>query len=126
MGQILNFIGNILWFIFGGFISGILWWMASLLMFISIIGILFGRACFVIGKLAFFPFGKDVIKRDERTHEKEIGTGFLGVIGNIIWFIFAGIWLFLGHLFTGILLCFTLIGIPFGLHISNWLESLYF
>ena len=39
----------------------------------------------------------------------------LNFIGNILWFIFAGIWLFLGHLFTGILLCFTLIGIPFGL-----------
>lgn len=115
MGSVLNLVGNVLWFIFGGFLSGLGWWLASLIMFISIIGIPFGRACFVIGKLAFFPFGKDVIKRNGVKGKKDIGTGLLGLLGNIIWFIFAGWWLFIGEVLEGIVLCITLIGIPFGI-----------
>ena len=115
MGAIINFFGNALWFIFGGFFSGLGWWLVSLLMFISIIGIPFGRACFVIGKLAFLPFGKEAVSRDKNDGESDIGTGFSGLLGNIIWFIFGGFWLFIGELIVGVLLCITIIGIPFGI-----------
>ena len=74
------------------------WWLAGLLCFISIIGIPFGRSCFVIGQLAFWPFGQESINRRYLQKYDDIGTGGFGLVGNIFWFIFAGFWLALGHL----------------------------
>ena len=91
------------------------WWLAGLLAFITIIGIPWGRACFVIGSFSFFPFGKEAINRDELTREQDIGTGPLGVIGNVIWFVVAGIWLAIGHLMAALCCFITIIGIPFGI-----------
>ena len=54
----MRFLGNLLWFILGGAFMGLLWWCAGVLAFVSIVGIPWGRACFVIGRLSFFPFGK--------------------------------------------------------------------
>jgi len=108
-------LGNVLWFIFGGFVLGLSWWLAGLLCAITIIGLPWARACFVIGQFAFLPFGKEAISRDELNGANDIGTGALGTIGNIIRFIVAGIWLAIGHL-TAALGCFiTVIGIPFGI-----------
>ncbi|MBC8414108.1 MAG: YccF domain-containing protein [Nitrospira sp.] len=108
-------IGNILWFILGGLIMGLAWWLAGAIAFITVIGIPWGRACFVIGRFSFFPFGKEAISRDELTQKKDIGTGGLGLLGNIIWFVFAGIWLALGHLASAIVNFITIIGIPFAI-----------
>jgi len=108
-------VGNVLWFLFGGLVAGLLWWIAGVLMYISIIGIPWGKACFTIGKLAFFPFGKEAIDRDKLTGKKDIGTGSWGTLGNIIWFIFSGIWLALSHASAGIISFITIIGIPFGI-----------
>ncbi len=108
-------IGNLLWFILGGFFMGLGWWLAGLLAFITIVGIPWGRACFVIGQFAFFPFGKEAVSRKELSNQDDIGTGGLGMIGNIIWFIFAGVWLAIGHVISAILCFITLIGIPFGI-----------
>ena len=108
-------IGNFLWFILGGVFMGLAWWLIGLLAFISIIGIPWGRACFVIGQFAFFPFGKEAISRDLLTNQTDIGTGTFGLIGNIIWFIFAGVWLAIGHVFWAISCFITIIGIPFGI-----------
>ena len=105
---------NILWFVLGGFIMGLLWWLAGLLCFISIIGIPFGRSCFVIGELAFWPFGQDAISRRHLNRYDDIGTGALGTLGNVIWFVFFGIWLALGHLGHAIVCFISIIGIPFG------------
>jgi len=111
----MSTLGNILWFIFGGFILGLTWWFAGLVAFITIIGIPWAKACFVLGKFSFFPFGKVAVRRNEVTGEHDIGTGLLGMLGNIIWFLLAGFWLALGHL-TAALCCFiTIIGIPFGI-----------
>lgn len=64
----------------------------------------------------FFPFGKTVISRKElKGGEKDIGTGVLGVIGNIIWFIVAGIWLAILNIIWGAVWCVTIVGIPFGI-----------
>ncbi len=112
---ILRLIFNIAWFILSGFVMGLAWWFVGLLCFISIIGIPFGRACFVIGELAFWPFGQEHISRDRLSGREDLGTGALGMIGNIIWFLLFGIWLAIGHL-THALACFvTIIGIPFGI-----------
>jgi len=108
-------IGNLIWFVFGGIMMGLAWCFFGLLAFISIVGIPWGRACFVIAGFSFFPFGKEAIARDELTLSEDIGTGSFGLLGNIIWFIFAGFWLALGHVFSAIACFITIIGIPFAL-----------
>lgn len=108
-------LANILWFILGGAVMGLAWWLAGLLAFISIVGIPWGRACFVIGEFTFFPFGKEAVSRDVISGRSDIGTGCLGLIGNVIWFVVAGFWLALGHLGSALLCFVTLIGIPFGI-----------
>jgi uncharacterized membrane protein YccF (DUF307 family) len=108
-------IGNLVWFVFGGIIMGLAWCFFGLLAFISIVGIPWGRACFVIAGFSFFPFGKEAIARDELTLSEDIGTGGFGLLGNIIWFIFAGFWLALGHVFSAIVCFISIIGIPFAL-----------
>ncbi|WP_162048456.1 YccF domain-containing protein [Vibrio taketomensis] len=108
-------LGNIIWFICGGVVMGLAWWLVSLIAFISIIGIPWGRACFVIGKFSFFPFGQEAISRNELTNEMDIGTSPFGIIGNIIWFFVAGIWLAIGHILSAVACFVTIIGIPFAL-----------
>ena len=108
-------IGNLLWFILGGIWMGLAWWLIGLLAYVSIVGIPWGKACFVIGQFTFFPFGKEAISRDELTQKEDIGTGALGVVGNVIWFVVAGIWLAIGHVSSAVLNFVTIIGIPFGI-----------
>ncbi|EGQ8921285.1 TPA: YccF domain-containing protein [Vibrio parahaemolyticus] len=108
-------LGNIIWFLFGGVFMGLMWWLFGILAFISIIGIPWGRACFVMGNFSFFPFGKEAISRDELTNEMDIGTSPLGVIGNVLWFVFAGLWLAIGHILSAAACFVTIIGIPFAL-----------
>ncbi|WHI51552.1 YccF domain-containing protein [Microbulbifer sp. MLAF003] len=108
-------LGNFLWFILGGFVMGLCWWFFALVAFISIIGIPWGRACFVMGKFSFFPFGREAISRKELTLNEDIGTSGFGLVGNIIWFLFAGIWLAIGHLVHALACFLTIIGIPFGI-----------
>ena len=108
-------IGNFLWFILGGFFMGLGWWLVSFLAFITIVGAPWGRACFVIGKFAFFPFGHEAIDRKALTGQGDIGTSPFGTVGNVIWFLLAGIWLAIGHVISAVALFMTLIGIPFGL-----------
>jgi len=111
----LAFIGNIIWFVFGGLIMGLAWWVAGILCFISVIGIPWGKACFVIGKFTFLPFGKEAVSRKHLSGKDDVGTGTLGLLGNFIWLVFIGIWLAIGHIIAGLLFCITIIGIPFGL-----------
>ena len=108
-------IGNFLWFILGGVLMGLVWWLVGVVAFVTVVGIPWGKACFVIGQFTFFPFGKEAISRKELKQEEDIGTGGLGVLGNIIWFIFAGIWLAIGHVISALLSFITIIGIPFGI-----------
>lgn len=111
----LRVIGNFLWFVTGGVIMGLLWWLAGLIAFITIIGIPWARSCFVIGKLMFLPFGRDAISRLELTGRPDLGTGALGLIGNIVWFLVFGIWLAIAHVGFAILDFLLIITIPFGI-----------
>jgi uncharacterized membrane protein YccF (DUF307 family) len=106
---------NFLWFVLGGVFMGLAWWLAGIVAYITIVGIPWGRACFVIGNFSFFPFGMEAISRRELNQADDIGTGALGTIGNVIWFIFAGVWLALGHVAWAIANFVTIIGIPFGI-----------
>ena len=108
-------LGNIIWFLLGGVFMGLSWWLAGIIMFISIIGIPWSKACFVIGTFTLFPFGKKAVSREELTGKKDIGTGCLGLIGNVIWFVLCGLWLAIGHVISAILNFITIIGIPFGI-----------
>jgi Predicted membrane protein len=111
----MTLIGNILWFILGGVLMGIAWCLYGVICFISIIGIPWGRACFTMANFCFFPFGREAVSREYIKGKKDLGTGTLGLIGNVIWCVLAGVWLALGHLISGVLCCLTIIGIPFGL-----------
>ena len=108
-------IGNFLWFVLGGVFMGLAWWLIGLLAFISIIGIPWGKACFVIGQFTFFPFGREAISRKELHQKDDIGTGGLALVGNVLWFVFAGIWLAIGHVLSAVVCFVTIIGIPFGI-----------
>ncbi len=111
----MSVIGNFLWFILGGIFMGLAWWILGCFMFLSIVGIPWGKSCFVIGTFTFFPFGKEAISRKELSQQKDIGTGGLGLIGNILWFVFAGFWLAVGHVISAIISFISIIGIPFGI-----------
>ena len=94
---------------------GLGWWLVGLLAFVSIIGIPWGKACFVIGQFAFLPFGKEAVSREELSGQSDIGTGVLGLFGNIVWFLLAGVWLAIGHVISAAACFVTIIGIPFGI-----------
>lgn len=111
----MSALGNFFWFILGGALMGLGWWLVGLLAFVSIIGIPWGKACFVIGQFAFFPFGKEAVSRAELSGRDDVGTGALGLAGNIIWFVFAGVWLAIGHVVSAAACFVTIIGIPFGI-----------
>lgn len=98
-------LGNILWFLFGGCLSGLSWCLAGLLWCITIIGIPVGKQCFKLASLSFFPFGKEV----------RYGGGAPSLLLNIIWIIVSGLPLALESAAMGCLLCITIVGIPFGL-----------
>lgn len=93
------------------------WMVAGVIMFITIIGIPWGRATFNIGLMALWPFGATAVDRD-KISGADVGTGGLGMLGNVIWFVLGGWWLFLSHLGCAILLFITIIGIPFAL--QHW------
>lgn len=101
----MSILGNILWFVFGGAISGLSWCLAGVLWCISIVGIPVGLQCFKIAGLTFFPFGKEVV----------YGGGAGSLLLNVFWIILSGLPLALEHLVFGAILCVTIVGIPFGL-----------
>lgn len=100
----MRIIGNILWFVFGGFFSGMSWLIAGVIWCVTVIGIPYGIQCFKFASLSFFPFGKDVI----------YGGGAVSTIVNIIWLLICGLWMAIGNVIFGLLWCITIIGIPFG------------
>jgi uncharacterized membrane protein YccF (DUF307 family) len=120
------FILNILWFVLGGFFAGLAWILAGIIMAITIVGIPWARSCFVIARYTFWPFGFDIVSREQLYGRPDIGTGTLGTIGNIVWFVLAGWWLALMHISAAVALAVSIIGIPFAwAHIKLALASLF-
>lgn len=105
MGAV-NFVLNVLWLVLCGVWMAIAWLIAGAVMCILIITIPFGIAAFRFAGYALWPFGRTVVERSD--------AGAPSVVGNVIWFLLAGLWVAIGHLVTGIALCITIIGIPFG------------
>ena len=109
----MRLILNIIWLVLGGFLSALGWFVAGILMAITIIGIPWTWSAFMIGSFTFWPFGRDVISRRELTGRDDLGTGVLGTIGNIVWFVLCGWWLALLHVLSAVACAITIIGIPF-------------
>jgi uncharacterized membrane protein YccF (DUF307 family) len=108
-------LGNFLWIIAGGLVASFAWVLIGCVAFLSIIGIPWGRACFVMAKLTLAPFGKTVMSRKDLTLKSDIGTGIFGTFGNIIWFLTGGWFMALSHALYGAGCCVTIVGIPFGI-----------
>ncbi len=98
---------NIIWLVLCGFWMALGYAVAGVICCILVITIPFGIASFRIASYALWPFGRTVIRKPT--------AGTASMIGNIIWLIVAGVWLAIGHITTGILLCLTVIGIPLGI-----------
>lgn len=113
--SVFRFIFNVVWLLTGGIVMSLLWALVGIVACISIIGIPFARSCFVIAQFALWPFGNEIENREYVNRESDIGTGGLGLLGNIVWFVFAGFWLALGHLIHAVACFVTIIGIPFGI-----------
>lgn len=101
---------NIIWLVLCGFWMFLGYILAGIVACILIITIPFGIASFRIAGFALWPFGRTMVNKP--------GAGAPSFIGNVIWFLFAGLWLAIGHLLTGLALCITIIGIP--LAIANF------
>ncbi len=104
---------NLLWVIFGGLWMAAGWLVAAIIMAITLIGLPWARAAFNLAWYTLLPFGQTVVPRDEYTGRPDLGTGPLGLLGNLIWLVLAGWWLALGHLITAVFLAVTIIGLPF-------------
>jgi len=103
----MKFLGNILWFVLGGFLVSLYYFIAGLLFCITIIGIPFGLQLIKLAGFALWPFG----------HEIQPDTndgGCLAIIMNVIWILVGGVEIAMLHLTFGVFLCLTIIGIPFG------------
>ena len=103
----MRFVLNLIWLVLCGFWMAIAYVITGIIACILIITIPFGIASFRIAGFALWPFGRTMVNKP--------GAGAPSFIGNVIWFIFAGLWLAIGHLVTGIALMITIIGIPLAL-----------
>lgn len=104
----MSILGNIIWIIFGGLILAFEYFVAGLLLCLTIVGIPFGIQSMKMGMLALLPFGRTSVVAEN-------GSGCLCTVMNIIWICIGGVWIALSHLILGICFCITIIGIPFGL-----------
>ena len=98
---------NVLWLVLSGLWLALGYALAGIVLCILIITIPFGIAAFRLAAFSLWPFGRAVVRKP--------GAGAASTVGNVIWFVLAGLWMALAHLFTGVLLCLTIIGIPLGL-----------
>jgi uncharacterized membrane protein YccF (DUF307 family) len=98
---------NVVWLIFSGLWMALGYAVAGLICVIFVVTIPWAFACFRIARYALWPFGNTIVQRSD--------TGIASGIGNVIWLIFAGIWITIAHIAAGIAFCVTVVGIPFGL-----------
>src|SRR5262249_22720537 len=104
---------NLWWVLLAGLWMALAWFLAAVIMAITIIGLPWARAAFNIASYTLLPFGRRAVSRAEYSGRHDLGTGAFGLLGNIIWLVLAGWWLALGHVLTAIVLAVTIIGIPF-------------
>ena len=105
MNDMFSLAGNLVWLLCGGLISALSWSIAGLIWCATIVGIPIGVQCFKFAQLSLAPFGRDV----------EYEGGAVSFLVNVVWFFVSGIELALIHFVLGLLLCITVVGIPFGM-----------
>ncbi len=111
----IRFILNVLWFLCGGWLSGLLWLLSGALLAITVVGLPYAGAAWRIAGFAFWPFGKEIVSRDILTGRGDLGTGPLGCGLNVIWFLLGGWYIALSHLLIAFVEAITIIGIPFAI-----------
>ena len=104
----MNFIGNVLWFILGGFLVALIYFVVGLLMCLTIVGIPFGVQLFKLGIYALWPFGHELINGPNE-------PGCLSTVMNLLWILLGWWGIAAIHLVCGLICCVTIIGIPWGL-----------
>jgi uncharacterized membrane protein YccF (DUF307 family) len=104
----MRILGNLVWLIFGGIVIAVEYFIGSIILIITIVGIPFGIQTLKMASLALWPFGRTT-RVDVRA------SGCLYILMNIIWLLTGGLWIALTHAIFGLILCITIIGIPFGL-----------
>jgi uncharacterized membrane protein YccF (DUF307 family) len=105
---------NLLWFVLGGWVSFLLWMLAGVVLAITIVGLPWAQAAFRIAGFSAWPFGRAVVDR-AANGRGDLGTGSLGFLLNILWFVFGGWYLALSHIVLMLGLAVTIIGIPFAI-----------
>ena len=104
----MKILGNLVWLIFGGFIIAIEYFIGSLILIVTIVGIPFGLQTLKMASLSLWPFGR-------RSSVQARASGCLHIFMNVLWLLCGGLWIAITHAIFGILLCITIIGIPFGM-----------
>jgi uncharacterized membrane protein YccF (DUF307 family) len=104
----MRFLGNIIWLLLGGIIIAVEYFVGSIILMITIIGIPFGIQTLKMASLSLWPFGRD-------TRVTPRASGCLYIFMNVLWLLTGGLWIAATHAIFGALLFITIIGIPFGL-----------
>lgn len=103
----MNTLGNLVWLVFGGFVTALGYVVGGAILCLTIIGIPFGLQCFKLAEFILWPFGRVAVSTPS-------SGGCLATVLNLVWLVFGGFWIAIAHLVFGVLLCITIIGIPFG------------
>jgi uncharacterized membrane protein YccF (DUF307 family) len=103
----MNFLGNLIWLIFGGLMAALGYFLGGIVLCITVIGVPWGLQCFKLAGLVLWPFGKKVISDSDN-------MGCLNIFFNLIWILFGGLYTAIVHIVMGAILCLTIIGIPWG------------
>ncbi len=106
MSSLISLLGNILWLIFGGLLSGLGYIIGGLFLCVTIVGIPFGIQSIKLGVATFTPFGKDLVERED-------ANSCLRLVFNVLWLLLFGWEIALVHLAHAVVLAITIIGIPF-------------
>ena len=103
----MNLLANLIWLLFGGLWTALGYLFGGIVLCLTIVGIPFGLQCFKLAGVVLWPFGKEIVSSSSN-------AGCLTTIFNLIWILCGGLWVALSHLVFGVLLCLTIVGIPFG------------
>ena len=109
----MAFILNLLWFVLGGWLTGLMWLLGDLVLALTVVGLPWAMAAFRIAGFAFWPFGKQVVDREVVTGRPDLGTGPLGLLLNLVWVVVAGFWIALAHVVVAAAEAVTIVGLPF-------------
>ena len=103
----MNLIFNIIWILLGGIWTALGWALAGIVFYITIVGIPLGRQAFKMAALTLAPFGKEIV----------YGGGAPSFVANVVWVVLIGVWEAIAYVLSGLVLCITIVGIPFGLQL---------